>query len=155
MDDDKDRLTRRIAEFRARGGKVYLFDESSCSVENDRNVYPTVVLRQGDTVYPVCHAGQNRSQVLWALLQDMAMSFGAESTKSTTSSALEPPSLQVGTESNPIRNPMRVHKALRVVCPHGAESGFDPSVSYACCLSMLLSWLLLSPLMNFQPLLFC
>jgi len=60
---------------------------------------PVVSLQHQDTVFPVCHAGQNRSQVLWTLLCDI---------------------------NNVVSN--GTGRVLTVKEPHGAESGFDAYV---------------------------
>lgn len=70
-----------------------------------------VHVRPRDTLLPACHVGENRSQVLFALLQDVADVVNRRVAASCVSAAEEERARR---------------RLVRVGLPHGAESGFDP-----------------------------
>lgn len=154
-------MQTRINEFVARGGHLHMFtaDDESDALESYNNVLnpvpsssehlaygrtelyqrkrtiKTVVLRPNDTVYPVSHTGQNRSQVLWALLQHINAGHSVPIPPSNLSQNQQKNEWQqVSTGKNIERYnhstnnevPDSRRYPLRVTRPHGAESGFDP-----------------------------
>ena len=93
-----------VQEFRGRGARAIFFDEDQCSLHHHHHPVnpgsssssssssssgggsggddgsrpaPRFFLRPTDIVYPVCHEGQNRSQVLHVLLQGVMRLLGA------------------------------------------------------------------------------
>ena len=93
-------LRALVAAFESLGGNVTFvpkpFDPQAS--QSDYGVH--FGLRPTDVLFPICHAGQNRSQVMYQVLLGLRRAMGA---------------------TNP---------ADRVVAPHGALTGFDPYVGY-------------------------
>ena len=143
MSDDKARLHRLISEFRKRGGIVCLFPKeeeaatlgspsssnsqtssaATTPVNSSDVSSPSVQLRYGDVVFPVCHQGQNRSQVMWAVVEDLNRSSTHRSRSRSRSSSPKHHQQQQNERLE------REQQPLTVVAPHGAESGFDPYVT--------------------------
>lgn len=100
-----------VSMFVKRGGHVYLFPDAG-----QRTGDQAALLRAGDVVFPVCHAGQNRSQVMYALLQNMNLAASVPLRTRTTAS-------DDGVDE--------LGGPLTVMPPHGAECGYDPYQRYS------------------------
>ena len=102
------RVQGLVERFTLLGGQFVIFDrddeqrasagvgiESNESTDNQHRhtSLGQFALQPGDMVFPMCHAGQNRSQIVHHLVSSLNRD-----------------------------------NAMRVVKPHGAESGFDPCV---------------------------
>ena len=136
-----DELGKMCAEFTSRGGKLFLFQEAESGASHTpTHIGPATAtaesalfLRPGDAVFPMCHAGQNRSQVMYALVHDINLAASVPLATSRSQSLHCPGSKAANVESAAVTTHSLIDEddanVLHLMAPHGAESGFDP---YTC-----------------------
>lgn len=105
-DYNDDKFSANAKEFiNTYNGKLYLVAKNDLTFKFP--IYAT------DFVIPVCHVGQNRSQILYRLLINIKLMLGVKQNKEI------------------INDPTNLNcSGLNVSCAHGAESGFDPHTAY-------------------------
>ena len=97
---DKKDFIKLVEEFIDLGGKITFINEN-INFDKEGGYGKVIDIRKDDLLYPICHEGENRSQVLYVALQ------------------------------NKYKEKFQVEEVSKnVVLPHGASGGYDPYQSY-------------------------